>query len=248
MFGTNPLALLRQRLGAVAAAVMGAAACCVCGVYMAFVAAPGQALTAAGISRLPVMDAAAVAAAAPGEAVLITGLLDGEAAVAVGPGFVAYSEEEWVVTVPTTDEDFESEPTGAWKASRTVVPELNLAMNDQSVAIHAASSARLSGPLREEMVRGDGRFQAKFENELLPGGTLRYRGLADGDLASVLGKKAADGGVTPEHLYAGDRAAFEASQRNAASNLFVSGIASIVAAPVVLVGGVLAALFWRRRR
>jgi hypothetical protein len=59
VFGINPLALLRRRLGAVAAA------CCVCGTYMAFVPAPGQALTAASISRLPVMDAAAVSKPKP---------------------------------------------------------------------------------------------------------------------------------------------------------------------------------------
>ncbi len=254
MFGTSPLTLLRQRLGAVAAAVAGAAACCVCGAYMAFVAAPGQALTAAGTSRLPMMDAAAVEAAAPGQAVLITGLLAGNAPLLEGMDFVAYSEEEWVVTAPTNDEDSPGEPHGVWKARRVVVPELSLSVGGQIVAIHAASSARLSGPLREELVRGESGIQAKYESEMLPNGTKRYRGLADGDLASVLGKKAAAGvgptvvGVTPEHVFAGDRTAFEASQRQAASNLLISGIASMIAAPVVLVGGVLGALFWRRRR
>jgi len=248
MFGINPLAMLRRRLGAVAAAFAGAAACCLCGAYMAFVAAPGQALTAAGISRLPVMDAAAVAAAAPGRTVLISGLLAGNPPLLEGMDFVAYSEEEWSVTVPPSDEDSSSEPHGDWKATRLVVPELSLSVNGQAVAIHAAESVQLSGPLREKLVRSNSRVQAKYENELLPDGTRRYRGLADGDLASVLGKKAAAGGVTPEQVFAGDRAAFEASQREAASNLLIGGIASMIAAPVVLVGGVLGALFWRRRR
>ena len=248
MFGTNPLTLLRQRLGAVAAAVAGAAACCVCGAYMAFVAAPGQALTAAGISRLPVMDAAAMEAAAPGQAVLVSGLLAGNAPLLQGMDFVAYSEEEWVVTVQANDEDSAGEPRGDWKARRVVVPELSLNVGGQTVAIHAAESARLSGPLREELVRGESGIQAQYESEMLPNGTKRYRGLADGDLTSVLGKKAAAGGVTPEQMFAGDRTAFEASQRQAASNLLISGIVSMIAAPVVLVGGVLAALFWRRRR
>jgi hypothetical protein len=252
MLGLNPLAMLRQRLGAVAAAFLGAAACCVCGAYMAFVAAPGQALTAAGVSRLPVMDAAAVEAAAPGQAVLISGRLAGNAPLLEGMDFVAYSEEEWNVTVPPSDEDSSGEPHGDWKASRVVVPELSLSVGGQTVVVHSASVVRLSGPLREELLRGESTVQAKYESELLPDGSKRYRGLADGDLASVLGKKAAAGvgptvvGVTPEQIFAGDRAAFEASQKQAASNLFVGGIASMIAAPVV--GGVLGALFWRRRR
>ena len=248
MFGMNPLTVLRQRLGAVAAAFIGAAACCGCGAYMAFVAAPGQALTAAGISRLPVMDAGSVAAAAPGQTVLISGLLAGNPPLLPGMDFVAYSEEEWQVTTPPSDEDSSGAPHGDWKATRLVVPELSLAVNGQTVAIHAAESVQLSGPLRETLVRGESSLQAKYENELLPDGTKRYRGLADGDAASVLGKKAAAGGVTPEQVFAGGRAAFEASQRQAASNLLFGGIASMIAAPVVLVGGVLGALFWRRRR
>ena len=247
MFGINPLARLRQRLGAVVAALAGAFACCACGAYMAFIAAPGQALTAASISRLPQMDAAAVAAAAPGQTVLISGILQGNVPVLDGPGFVAYSEDKWVVTEPTTDDDTKSDPTGTWRSSPSVVPELSLAVSGETVAIHSASTARLSGPLREEMVRTNSKLQANYNNEPLPDGTLRYRGLVDGDTASVLGKKAAEGGVAPEQLFAGDRAAFEASQKQAASNLFISGIVSIIAAPLVLVGGVLAALFWRRR-
>jgi hypothetical protein len=248
MLGMNPLAMLRQRLGAVAAAFAGAAACCLCGAYMAFVAAPGQALTAVGISRLPQMDAGTVEAAAPGQTVLISGRLEGNAPLLEGMSFVAYSEEEWKVTTPPSDEDSSGEPHGDWKAARLIVPELKLSVNGQIVIIRADENVRLSGPLREELVRSSSSVQAKYEGELLPDGTKRYSGLADGDLVSVLGKKAAAGGVMPEQVFAGDRPAFEASQRQAASNLLVGGIASMIAAPVVLVGGVLAALFWRRRR
>jgi hypothetical protein len=80
----------------------------------------------------------------------------------------------------------------------------------------------------------------------LPGGTLRYRGLAAGDLATVLGTRSAGGGIHPEHLFAGDRAAFEADQRLGASALFFSGLCALLLAPVVLIGG-LAALVTRRR-
>jgi hypothetical protein len=76
---------------------------------------------------------------------------------------------------------------------------------------------------------------------------MRYRGLADGDLATVLGEKSSVGGLTPEHLFAGDRTAFEASQRQAAGNFLAAGLFSLVLAPVVLVGGLLAALLGKRR-
>jgi len=44
-----------------------------------------------------------------------------------------------------------------------------------------------------------------YEGERLPDGTRRYRGLYDGDRVTVLGRKSADGGVLPEHLFGGDR-------------------------------------------
>jgi hypothetical protein len=194
------------------------------------------------------MDAAAVAEAAPGQTVLISGVLAGNRPLLQGMDLVAYSEEQWNVTTPPSDENSSGEPHGDWKAARLVVPELSLTVNGQTVAIHAAEDVQLSGALREELVRGTSSIQAKYDNELLPDGTRRYRGLADGDLASVLGKKAAAGGVAPDQVFAGDRPAFVASQKEAASNLLVGGIVSMIAAPVVLVGGVLAALFWRRRR
>jgi hypothetical protein len=71
--------------------------------------------------------------------------------------------------------------------------------------------------------------------------------MADGDRVTVLGEKGADGGEVPEHLFAGDRAAFAESQRQAASGLWYSGLASMVAAPLVLIGGLVAVVVWRGR-
>jgi hypothetical protein len=62
-----------------------------------------------------------------------------------------------------------------------------------------------------------------------------------------LGRKSSAQGVALEHLFGGDRAAFEASQHQAASNFLIAGIFSMVMAPVVLIGGVLAALLTPRR-
>lgn len=85
LYGLNLLTTLRQRLGAVLAAFAGSAACCICGALMAFVFAPGQALQAARVSRLPIMDAAAVDAASAGDAILITGVLIGNAQCWMAP-------------------------------------------------------------------------------------------------------------------------------------------------------------------
>lgn len=150
------------------------------------------------------------------------------------------------MTVPTDDADGQGQPHGLWKSVETVVPDLSLDLSGQSVAVRGTSSARLLGPLRETTVPGDGPT-ATYEGKPVPAGTRRYRGLTNGDLATLLGKKEATGGVIPEQLFAGDRGTFETSQRQAASGLLISGICSIMLSPIVLVGGLLGAIFWRRR-
>lgn len=248
LLGINPMAALRQRLGAVLAVSTGALSCCICGLLAIFVFAPGQALEARRITRMPQMDAAAVAAAAPGDAVLISGVLIANSPVNPGSRLVAYTEQVWEVTVTEVDDD--RSVRGAWSSpATTVVPALTLDMNGTRVAVQEAAAVRLSGALlREELVRGpEGAEEATYEEERLPDGSRRYRGLANGDLVTVLGQKAAAGGVLPEQIFAGDRVAFEESQRQSASAILNMGICSIVLAPVVLIGGLLAVLFRRRR-
>jgi len=111
------------------------------------------------------------------------------------------------------------------------------------VSLEKTSSARLSGNLHIQMVKGNSPHQAEYEGERLPDGTKRYRGLFDGDLVTVLGKKSANGGVLPEHIFGGDRLQFEESQRQAASGLLISGLCMIALAPLLLIGGLLFALF-----
>jgi hypothetical protein len=214
---------------------------------MAFWLAPAQALEAGRIARLPPMGAAEVEAAAPGTAVLVTGILEGNEPALPGYDFVAYSEEAWQVTTPAADDGDSATPTGRWQSLGSVVPELSLAVDGATLTLQAAQDARLTGDLREVIEAREGGVTARFEGDPLADGSRRYRGLADGDLTTVLGTKATSGGVTPEHLYGGDRAAFETSQRNAASGLLYSGLCAVALSPVVLVGGLLAAVFGRRR-
>jgi hypothetical protein len=247
----NPFEILRRRIGAVFAAFGASLMCCICGALMTFVFAPAQALQAARISGLPrVENAAAVQAVAAGDELLVTGVLTGNPVVFEDAGLVAYSEDEWQVTVPSSSNDdpgSSREPHGSWKSVKTDVPALTLEMNGQPVALQAAGGVTLSGPLHEQLVPGNG-ISAKYNGQSLPDGSRRYQGLRNGDQVTVLGKKAAGEGIAPDQLFAGDRAAFEENQRQAAAGLLIFGIVMMVMAPVVLVGGVLGAIFGRGRR
>src|SRR5260221_14211956 len=95
LLGFNPLALLRRRLAGVFGAFAFSACCCLTGALMAFVAAPRQALQAFHISQLPPMNAASVAAAAPGAEILITGQLEVDYLSPLDLSLLATTEEEW---------------------------------------------------------------------------------------------------------------------------------------------------------
>jgi len=241
LLGFNFLSSVRQRIRSMLAIVAISLLCLLCGGLTAFGFAPAQAIQAYRISRMPVTeDGAQVAAAEMGEELLFTGVLRDNALLL--NRFVAYAAEEWKVTMPSEDARGSSEPSGHWETAETVIPALTLDLNGQPVSLHGTDSAHLSGSLHTQMVKGDGPNQAEYEGELLPDGTRRYRGLFDGDLVTVLGRKSANGGVLPEHLFGGDRLQFVESQRQAASGLFMAGLCMMAFAPLLLIGGLLWAL------
>ena len=236
---------LRRRIRSVLAIAVISVLCLLCGGLMAFGFAPAQAIQAYRISRMPVTeDVAQVAAAETGEELLFTGVLRDNAPLL--DRFVAYSAEEWKVTMPSDDTRGSSEPSGHWEAAETVIPALTLELDGQPVSLQETGSARLSGSLHIQMVRGDSPNQAEYEGEFLPDGTRRYQGFFDGDLVTVLGKKSANGGVLPEHIFGGDRLQFEESQRQAASGLFIAGLCLMAFAPLLLIGGLLFVLFHKQ--
>ena len=248
LLGTNPLRTIRERIGAAIGVFAISFVCCLVGVGMTFFLAPRQAMQANRISNLPVVSLADVEAATTGDTVLITGVVNGTPPHPEIVNFVAYAGEKWVVTVPDPNEldSTTSEPTGSWESFPTVLPDLFLEMEGQLVPIHAASTARLDGALHELTVPGASTLSAKDGVEPITDGTIRYHGLDNGVLTTVLGVKASDEGVTPEQIFAGDRAAFEESQHQAASGFLISGICMFILAPLVLFGGLTWVVFKRR--
>lgn len=248
MFGINLISSLHRRLKTVLAALGISLFCCLSGALMTFVLSPAQAFQAFRISQLPLMDAQDIQSAAPGDTLLFTATLTDNAPLQGEIDLVAYSVEEWRVTLPSNSGrgSDSPKPSGRWEMVETVVPELTVERDRQMVSLHRAKGVRLSGALHEKVIKSDNPLQAMDRNELLPAGTRRYRGLANGDLVTVLGKKASDGGVIPDHLFAGDRVAFEESQRQAAQGLFSAGLCAMAMAPLVLLGGLLFAIFRRK--
>ncbi len=248
MFSLSLLTSFRQRINTVLAALGFSLFCCLFGALMAFVLSPAQALEAFRVSQLPQMDAQDVQSAAPGETLLFTAALTGNVPPQEGVNMVAYTVQEWRVTVPSDSGrgGDAPQPSGHWQAVETVAPELTVELGGQAILLHRTTPVRLSGDLHEKMVKSDSALQAMDMDELLPDGTRRYRGLMDGDRVTVLGKKASDGGVIPNHLFAGDRVAFEESLREAAQGLFFAGLCTMVLSPLVLLGGLWFAFFRRK--
>ena len=246
LFGLNPLAALRQRIGAAFGVLIISLLCCLGGVLMTFVFAPGQAVQASRISHLPVMDAQSVNVASAGDFILITGNLQGTPQAVGDSSFIAYGSERWSVSIPSADDDGPSTPTGSWTSQPAIVPELTLDMNGQSVDIHSASGVRLSGSLHGLEISAENTVTANYDGQPVSDGTMRYHGIKNGELVTVYGKKAPSGGVNPEQLFAGDRAAFEESQHQATTGFLYSGICLFVLAPIVLIGGLIAVVFRRR--
>jgi len=239
----HPFSSLGQRIRSVLAIALISVLCLLCGGLTAFGFAPAQAVQAYRLSRLPAMETAAqVAAAKTGAELLFTGRLKDNAPLLDGFDFVACSIEEWQVSRPSDEARGSSEPVGHWEPAETVIPALTLDLNGQAVSLLETRSGRLSGALHTQVVKGDSPLQAEYEGELVPDGTRRYRGLFDGDLVTVLGKKSTSGGVLPEHIFGGDRLQFEESQRQAASGLFMAGLCMMAFAPLLLIGGLLWAL------
>lgn len=239
-------ASIRERIGNVIAAVIGAVVLFGCGLLFLLYLAPREKLEANRIENLPLMDATSVVNSAPGDDILLTGILHGRPLPNVG-NFIAYDLDEWDVD-PADPENPDDEPSGSWSSVESVIPNLELDVGGQIVLLHSANDAYMNGQLHEEIEGSGAYLSADYGSTSVSDGSLRYRGFYDGDLATVWGKKASTEGVIPDELYGGDRVMFIAHKHNTAKGLMIAGISMLVCSPIVLVGGILSAVFGRRRR
>jgi hypothetical protein len=236
---------IRGRIGAAVGAGVAAIFLLACGAFLFFVLSTQQSIQAWRINHLPEMGAADLAAAATGDDVLITGRLADNEEI-FSDGYVAYVRSRWEVTPPDEDDE-DGKPHGSWESVERAVPDLTLMVGDTPVTILSDNSATLSGPLHEDLTRGDGHETAEYEGQSLPEGSERVRGLYNGDLTTVLGKKASTGDIVPDELFVGDRVAFVEHKKATAQAMRIAGLCMMGLAPVVLIGGVLAGLFGRQR-
>ena len=199
-----------------------------CGALSAFVLAPQQALLAWRIDHIPQMDVAAVEAAAPGADVLVTGVLEGNPPSV--HDFVTYTLERWEVKT-----DSEGQSYGRWVDVEGAFPDLRLVADGQPLLVQGNIDVRLLGAVHMEMYQEGSDLRVPSDTIPLSDGTLRYHGLRNGDRVTVLGRKAASGGIVPSHLFAGDRVTFQESQRSSGWNLFLAGLCVMALSPLVFV-------------
>jgi hypothetical protein len=236
---------IQQRIGSAIAAIIAAIGFLLCGAIMAFVVSPQQAAEWRRIEKLPVLDAASYAAAETGSQVAVTGTLDGNAPL-TEDGMVAYIRARW--DVEPADPDVEDDqPDGTWNTAEVAAPALILAIDGGSISTLPADSPTFGGSQHEQIVPGESTLVADDNGQSLPDGTLRTRGFMDGDLVTVVGQKGSTGDVAPTRLFGGDRVQLVENIRSGARAAFSIGIGLMICSPFVLVGGILAGLFGRRR-
>ncbi len=213
-----------QKVSLVAALFASLVLCC--GLLSAFVLAPQRMYLSWRISRIPQMNAADVAAAAPGTDVLVTGFLEGNRPAE--HDFVTYTLERWQVKTNADGESY-----GKWVDAEGYFPDLRLLVDGEAVRIQGTAEVTLLGDVHVVMDEGGTGRRLPLDAIHMADGTLRYHGLRDGDRVTVLGRKAASGGIVPSRLYAGDRAAFEEFERAGAKGLFLAGLVVMALSPLV---------------
>jgi hypothetical protein len=236
---------VRERIGAVIGVGVVSVLFLCMGIGLAFFISPKQAVEWRRVEHLPQLDAGAYEALAAGEEMVITGSLQGNAPL-TEDGLVAYIRDQWNVTPPDPSQD-EDQPDGDWSRIETAAPALVIAVPGGTVMTASSNSALFQGSIPETTVEGDSDLSATYSGQSLPDGTIRTRGFHDGDLITVHGQKGSTGDIIPERLFYGDRVELVDYMRSGARASFAIGIGMMICAPIVFVGGVLAAVFGRRR-
>lgn len=240
----NLLQGVRNRAGAAIAAVLMAVCFLAMGAFLTFYISPQQAIEWRQIRNLPELDAAGLAATPSDTLVAITGRLEGNEEL-LPDGLVAFVQEEWNVTPPRDDDD---RPKGSWRELRQEVPALSIATAGGAVATLPVARTTFGGSLTEWVEAGSSPNRATYDGQQLPDGSLRTRGLRNGDLVTVVGRKATTGEIVPNRLFGGDRVQLVDNIRTGARVAFIAGIVMMICSPAILVIGVLGGLFGRGGR
>jgi hypothetical protein len=221
---------IRQRKGAVIGGVLGSAVFCIMGAFFIFGLSSKDRGDLQRVQALPQLDAAAFDAAPAGEEVLIGGTLQGNEAVSP-QGYVAYVQESWDVTWDTTRDKNE----GDWDLIERQIPALTIATTGGTLTTAAvADDVELAGLLEEDLQRGNGSQTAYYGGSQLPEGSVRTRGFLDGSQITVVGVKQADGSLTPDVLYAGDRAMLEGYYHRGAQAGLIIGLVLLACSPLTI--------------
>jgi hypothetical protein len=177
------------------------------GAYQVFNRSQLPTITFQQLRDLPALDAEGVAAAPKGTLLTVTGVLSGNKTIS-SEGFVTYKQDEWNVFPCNIADDPEcTETDGIWGEVSQQVPGLVLVIPGGPVSTLPAEQVTFGGDLTESVEKGE--FQsilllAEYNGQRLPDGSFRHQGLKNGDLVTVVGRKADTGGIYPSHLIVGD--------------------------------------------
>jgi hypothetical protein len=166
-------------------------------------------------------------------------------------GLVAYIREQWDVKPANKSDNIDSNdtPEGTWDTIETNVPALTIAINGGNIKTIAVSSANLGGNMHETAIKqGTGSEKASHNGQQLPEGSTRMRGFSNGDVVTMVGHKASTGDLTPNRIFGGDRVQLIENIRSGARTMFVIGIVMMICSPIMLIMGVVGALFGRRSK
>jgi hypothetical protein len=224
------------RVGRLVFAVLCGLVFLVGGAYQAFDGSHQQTSEWSQIRDLPELDARGVAATPSDTLLAVTGILDGNAPVSP-EDYVVYIQEEWLV-FPCENVDC---TTGYWKEVAQTVPSLTLFVSDSKVSTLPVSQVTFGGNLSESLdprINQSPLLMADYSGQRLPDGSLRTRGLRDGDLVTVVGRKAVTGEVIPVHLIGGGHAQLVAhfsTVSRAAVWVRLSGVILMIISPFVTI-------------
>lgn len=239
----NLLQGLGRRVKAAVAAVIGGVFMFLCGIVLAFVISPSQAIEWRRIQNLPELTPTEFANLTTGEDVAVTGTLAGNTAL-TPDGLVLFERSRFEVE-PADDND--NTPDGSWTPVESMYPTLKLDFSGTTIDVLSAESITFNLIPHETIEDAPSGLTATYGGQTLHEGAVRTIGFKDGDLVTIVGKKASVGGIAPSRIAGGDRVQLVEDIRAGARILFGIGISMMICAPIAILGGVTGGLFFGRK-